>query len=206
MSILALNNVSKTYDSRVVFKAVSFGLGAAERVGLVGPNGEGKSTLLRLLAGLETPDEGRRIAAAGARIGFFSQEPKLDPSLSVRDAVRAGLGDRDALHARLNELHVEMAKPGQYAEALADLIEIQSHLETRLAEMGGHNVEHRVEEVMNHLGLREPEAMCSALSGGEARRVSLAAMLLYDPDVLLLDEPTNHLDVVAIEWLESFLL
>jgi ATPase subunit of ABC transporter with duplicated ATPase domains len=206
MSVLALNNVSKTYDSRVVLNGVSFGLAASERVGLVGPNGEGKSTLLRLLAGVESPDEGKRIAATGVRIGFFTQEPKLDPALRVRDAVRAGLGDRDALNARLHELHDEMAKPGKSADALADLIEIQSHLETRLAEMGGHNVEHRVEEVMGHLGLREPDAFCGALSGGEARRVSLAALLLYEPDVLLLDEPTNHLDVVAIEWLESYLL
>ncbi|MCA8936666.1 MAG: ABC-F family ATP-binding cassette domain-containing protein [Planctomycetes bacterium] len=206
MSMLALNNVSKTYDSRVVFDSVSFGLGAHERVGLVGPNGEGKSTLLRLLAGVETPDDGRRIVASGARIGFFSQEPQLDPALTVRDAVRAGLGDRAGLTTRLDELHTEMAKPGLSADTLSDLIEIQSHLETRLADMGGHNVEHRVDEVMSHLGLREPNAMCGSLSGGEARRVSLAAMLLYEPDVLLLDEPTNHLDVVAIEWLEEFLL
>lgn len=205
MSILALNNVTKAYDSRVVLNSVSFGLGRAECVGLVGPNGEGKSTLLRLLAGIEAPDEGRRIAAAGARIGYFSQEPRLDPALSVRDAVRAGLGDRDALNARLHQLHLEMAKPGLSTDALADLIEVQSHLEGRLAEMGGHNVEHRVDEIMGHLGLREPAAQCGSLSGGEARRVCLAAMLLSDPDVLLLDEPTNHLDVVAIEWLEQFL-
>jgi len=206
MSILALHNVTRTYDSRVVLAGASFGLGANERVGLVGPNGEGKSTLLRLLAGVETPDEGKRIAAVGVRIGFFTQEPKLDASLRVRDAVRAGLGDREALSARLHELHLQMARPGQSADSLSDLIEIQSHLETRLAAMGGHNVEYRVEEVMAHLGLHEPDALCGSLSGGEARRVSLAALLLGEPDVLLLDEPTNHLDVVAIEWLESYLL
>jgi len=206
MSILALNNVTKTYDSRVVFAGASFGLASHERIGLVGPNGEGKSTLLRLLAGIETPDEGQRIATAGVRIGFFSQEPKLDPKLRVRDAVRAGLGNRDELNARLEELHQLMAKPGQDAETLGELIEVQNHLETRLSEMGGHNVEHRVDEIISHLGLREPDALCGALSGGEARRVSLAALLLSDPDVLLLDEPTNHLDVVAIDWLEDFLL
>lgn len=206
MSILALNNVSKTYDSRVVLKGVSFGLASGERVGLVGPNGEGKSTLLRLLAGIEKPDEGQRIAAEGVRIGFFSQEPKLDSKLRVRDAVRAGLGNRDELMARLDALHHEMAKPKQSAETLTELIEMQSHLETHLAEMGGHNVEHRVDEIISHLGLREPDAYCGSLSGGEARRVSLAAMLLSEPDVLLLDEPTNHLDVVAIDWLEEFLL
>ncbi len=206
MSILALNNVTKTYDSRVVFTGASFGLGSHERVGLVGPNGEGKSTLLRLLAGIEAPDEGQRIAAVGARIGFFSQEPKLDPKLRVRDAVRAGLGDRDSLHARLEELHQEMSKPGLSTEALTELIEIQAHLETRLADMGGHNVEHRGDEMIGHSGPARADALCGALSGGEARRVSLAAMLLSDPDVLLLDEPTNHLDVVAIDWLEDFLL
>ncbi|CAG0972522.1 Energy-dependent translational throttle protein EttA [Planctomycetaceae bacterium] len=206
MSILALTNVSKTYDSRAILKGVSFGLGPHERVGLVGPNGEGKSTLLRLLAGFEKPDEGGRIAAAGVRVGFFSQEPKLDGSLRVRDAVRAGLGNREELLARLDALHHEMAKPGQDSETLEALIEVQAHLEAQLADMGGHNVEHRVEEIIAHLGLRDADALCGSLSGGEARRVSLAAMLLSDPDVLLLDEPTNHLDVVAIDWLESFLL
>ncbi|MBK8206813.1 MAG: ABC-F family ATP-binding cassette domain-containing protein [Planctomycetes bacterium] len=206
MSILALNNVTKSYDSRVLFKGVSFGLASRERVGLVGPNGEGKSTLLRLLAGLEAPDEGQRIFAAGLRIGFITQEPKLEPGLRVRDAVRAGLGNRDAVNARLDELHNSMAQPGLTQQALSELIDMQSLYETRLAEMGGHNVEHRVEEMIGHLGLREPDALCGTLSGGEARRVSLAAMLLSQPDVLLLDEPTNHLDVVAIDWLESFLL
>ncbi|MBZ0136699.1 MAG: ATP-binding cassette domain-containing protein [Planctomycetes bacterium] len=202
MSILALNQVSKSYDSRLVLQGVSFGLGASERVGLVGPNGEGKSTLLRLLAGVESPDEGRRVVSGGARVGFFSQEPKLDGNLSVREAVRAGLGDRDALNTRLTELHTEMSKAGADTDAL---MEIQSHLEARLTEMGGHNVEHRVDEMMAHLGLHDPDALCGALSGGEARRVSLAALLLSEPDVLLLDEPTNHLDVIAIDWLESFL-
>ncbi|MBX3474874.1 MAG: ABC-F family ATP-binding cassette domain-containing protein [Planctomycetes bacterium] len=206
MSIVALQSVSKSYDSRAVLTEASFDLGSQERVGLVGPNGEGKSTLLRLLAGVETPDGGLRTAMAGIRIGFFTQEPRLDPGLRVRDAVRAGLGNRDELHARLEALHTEMARPGLDADALTTLIEVQEHLETRLAGMGGHNVEHRVDEIISHLGLRQPDALCGSLSGGEARRVSLAAMLLSEPDVLLLDEPTNHLDVVAIDWLEDFLL
>jgi ATP-binding cassette subfamily F protein uup len=204
MSILALNQVHKAYDSRVVLNGVNFGLGVSERIGLVGPNGEGKSTLLRLLAGVEAPDSGLRIAATGLRIGFITQEPKLDGKLRVRDAVRAGLGNRDELMARLDELHHAMAEAD--AENLQWQIAEQSRLESRLAEMGGHTVEHRVEEMISHLGLRDPEALCGSLSGGEARRVSLAAMLLSEPDVLLLDEPTNHLDVVAIDWLEDFLL
>lgn len=203
MSILALNNVSKSYDSRVVLKDVAFGLGATERVGLVGPNGEGKSTLLRLLAGVESPDEGRRIVSGGARVGYFSQEVKLDPKLTVREGVRAGLGDRDALNARLEQVHAEMSKPGADTDTL---IEMQAHLESQLSEMGGHAVEHRVDDMMARLGLHHPDALCGSLSGGEARRVALAALLLSEPDVLLLDEPTNHLDVVAIQWLESFLM
>lgn len=203
MSILALQNVSKSYDSRVVLKDVAFGLGASERVGLVGPNGEGKSTLLRLLAGVEAPDDGRRIVSGGARVGYFSQEVSLTPGLTVRQAVRAGLGDRDALSARLTEVHAAMANPGADMDAL---LEMQSHLEARLAQMGGHAVDHRVDDMMARLGLQDPEADCGTLSGGEARRVALAALLLSEPDVLLLDEPTNHLDVVAIQWLETYLL
>ena len=198
MALLALNQVVKAYDSRVVLDGVNFSLAENERVGLVGPNGEGKSTLLRLLVGHETPDSGLRTAATGLRIGFITQEPKLDPQLRARDAVRKGLGNREELLARIDKLHANMDAPGAIDEL--------ARLEDRLTEMGGHNVEHRVEEMMQHLGILDPEALCGTLSGGEARRVSLAAMLLSEPDVLLLDEPTNHLDVVAIDWLEDYLL
>lgn len=205
MSILALTNASKSYDSRVVLDSVSFGLAEGERVGLVGPNGEGKSTLLRLLAGVEAPDSGQRTAAQGLRIGFFSQQPRLAGG-RVRDVVRQGLGNREELLGRLEHLHQQMAVPGLSPGDLAELIAEQSRLDARLGDMGGHAVEHRVEEMIAHLGLRNADAPCESLSGGEARRAALAALLLSEPDVLLLDEPTNHLDVVAIDWLEDFLL
>ena len=111
MSILALTNASKSYDSRVVLDSVSFGLAEGERVGLVGPNGEGKSTLLRLLAGVEAPDSGQRTATQGLRIGFFSQQPRLAGG-RVRDVVRQGLGNREELLGRLEHLHQQMAVPG----------------------------------------------------------------------------------------------
>jgi ATP-binding cassette subfamily F protein uup len=198
MSVLALNQVSKAYDSRVVLDSVNFALSERERVGLVGPNGEGKSTLLRLLAGAEAPDTGLRTSAVGLRIGFITQEPKLEPGLRARDAVRRGLGNREELLARIEQLHAALA-------AGAGDVEELGRLEDRLQQLGGHAVEHRVDEMMAHLGILEPDALCGTLSGGEARRVSLAAVLLSEPEVLLLDEPTNHLDVVAIDWLESYL-
>ncbi|MCZ7607884.1 MAG: ATP-binding cassette domain-containing protein [Planctomycetota bacterium] len=198
MSVLALNQVSKAYDSRVVLDSVNFALSGRERVGLVGPNGEGKSTLLRLLAGVEAPDSGLRTSAVGLRIGFITQEPKLEPALRARDAVRRGLGNREELLARIEQLHAALENGS------GDVNEL-GRLEDRLQQLGGHAVEHRVEEMMAHLGILEPDALCGTLSGGEARRVSLAAVLLSEPEVLLLDEPTNHLDVVAIDWLEAYL-
>lgn len=199
MSVLALNQVSKAYDSRVVLDSVNFALSERERVGLVGPNGEGKSTLLRLLAGAEAPDTGLRTSAVGLRIGFITQEPKLEPGLRARDAVRRGLGNREELLARIEQLHAALA-------AGAGDVDELGRLEDRLQQLGGHAVEHRVDEMMAHLGILEPDALCGTLSGGEARRVSLAAVLLSEPEVLLLDEPTNHLDIDAITWLEDFLL
>ena len=204
MSLISLEGASKRYNERVLLEGVDLAIGEGERVGLLGPNGGGKSTLLRILAGSEPPDSGTRVVQRGLRLGYLEQDPDLPTGISVRDAVRAGLGDRARVLADLERVHQDLANPqdGQLDRTLAR----QARLEQELERLGGYDVEHRVESTLLSLGLREFEAPCGQLSGGERRRVALAKLLLAAPDLLLLDEPTNHLDAFVTEWLEDWFL
>jgi ATP-binding cassette subfamily F protein uup len=208
MSLLALKDVGKSYDSGPVLREVGFALQDGERVGLVGRNGSGKTTLLRILAGVEAPDSGERIARRDLKLGWLEQEPKLDLESSVRDAVRLGLQGREQVLAELERIHRRLAGGDAAADAarLAAILAQQARLESELDTLGGHDVEHRVEEMVHALGLRDADATCATLSGGERRRVALARLLIGAPDLLLLDEPTNHLDALVTDWLEDRLL
>jgi ATP-binding cassette subfamily F protein uup len=204
MALIGLQDVHKTLGDQHLLRGVSLVIEPLDRVGLLGPNGAGKSTLLKILAGSEEADEGQRTLRRDTSIGYLEQEPWLDPDRTIRDEVRAGLGRRAAVLARLDEVHAALAEdtePQQMDRLLAE----QARLDDELERLGGHDVEHRIGEVLTHLGLPEPEARCGRLSGGEKRRVALARVLLAQPDLLLLDEPTNHLDAVATQWLERFL-
>src|SRR5262249_27261431 len=140
------------------------------------------------------------------RFGYLEQVPEIDPTLSVRDAVRLGLQGREQVLSDLERLHHELGQPELTTARLETLLTRQASLEARLDTLGGHDVEHKVETLVHHLGLRDVDAPCGALSGGEKRRVALARLLVGTPDLLLLDEPTNHLDALVIDWLEDFLL
>ncbi len=205
MALLTLDDVHKSYGETALLRGVSLVIEADTRIGIVGANGCGKSTLLRLLAGTETPDEGRRTVDSGLRIGHLPQEVPVH-SGRVRDAVREGLEGRDAVLSRITKLHAALADPAvtptQTERALADL----ARQEIELDRLGGADVEHRVEELITRVGLPDPDADAATLSGGEQRRVALARLLLGKPDLLLLDEPTNHLDAFVIEWLEELLV
>jgi len=202
VALLSLRDVDKAHAGRPLLRGIGFALREGERVGLVGPNGAGKSTLLRILAGVEAPDEGVREAARGLEIGYLEQEPKIDGSRSIREEVRRGAASREATLRALERLHEEMAAGGAPAPLLARQVE----LEERLAALGGHDVEHRLERLVHAMGLPDPEAPCGSLSGGERRRVAIARLLFADADVLLLDEPTNHLDAFITDVLEDLLL
>ncbi|MCA3119581.1 MAG: energy-dependent translational throttle protein EttA, partial [Rhodocyclaceae bacterium] len=173
------------------------------KIGVLGLNGSGKSTLLKIMAGLDKEIEGEATPAAGLKIGFLEQEPKLDPEQTVRQAVESGLGDLEGAKKRLEEVYAAYAEPDADFDKLA---EEQASLEALIAGGGGSGgAEHQLEIAADALRLPPWDAKIANLSGGEKRRVALCRLLLSRPDMLLLDEPTNHLDAESVDWLEQFL-
>ena len=205
MSMIALHDVYKSYPEQHLLRGVSLVVDESTRIGIVGANGSGKSTLIRILAGVDTPDSGRRQVRDGVRIGHLLQEVAIHKG-TIRDAVRGGLRGRDKVLAQIAAVHARMGAAGLSASDSKRLLAELGKLETRRDHLGGHQVEHRVEELIGYVGLPNPDADASVLSGGEQRRVALARVLLSEPDVLLLDEPTNHLDAFVVDWLEDLLL
>ncbi|MGV6816614.1 MAG: ATP-binding cassette domain-containing protein [Thiotrichales bacterium] len=197
MALLRLQNIQLSYGLTPLFEGVDFSIDQGERVALVGRNGEGKSTLMKIIAGSVKPDDGEIIAQQGLKITRLEQDVPRDLSGSVFDIVAAGLGELGDLIAQYHHVLLELEKPG----AMERLEKLQSKIE----DADGWSMEQRVSTTLARLQLPE-DAEMSALSGGLKRRVLLARALVADPDILLLDEPSNHLDVESIEWLENFLL
>ncbi len=197
--ILDARDVSKLFGPHRVLDSVSLSIDGRERIGLVGANGCGKSTLGRLLAGLDTPDGGLIAVQRGARITYLSQTPDLDPARSALDETLAGLAEWSRAKAAYDRASRDIS--GGTAAATRALEIAQADLE----HAGGWDLRHRAERMLEQLGVRDGEARVGSLSGGERRRVAIARALVGDPDLAVLDEPTNHLDIAAIEWLERYL-
>ncbi len=208
MPILSATNLKYSIGTRVLLDGVSLSLDAGQRVGLVGRNGQGKTTLLKILAGKLQPDSGTVNLQRGCRAGYLSQDPVLDLSKTLHEEASTGLEELGRLHEQLDALYHEMSEPhAQEPETLERLLKRQDELQHRLEQLGGYAVEHKVDAVLHGLGFTDAQfgVPVSGLSGGQKGRLALAKLLLENPDLLLLDEPTNHLDIAGREWLEEFL-
>ncbi len=201
--IYTMNGVSKTVPpKRQIIKDISLSFFPGAKIGLLGLNGSGKSTVLRIMAGVDTDFSGEARPQAGIKVGYLPQEPQLDPAQTVREAVEEGVGDVLQAQKRLDEVYAAYAEEGADFDALA---KEQERLEAILAAGDAHTLENQLEVAADALRLPPWEATIGNLSGGEKRRVALCRLLLQKPDMLLLDEPTHHLDAESVEWLEQFL-
>jgi ATP-binding cassette ChvD family protein len=198
--ILALSHARKSYDGKVVLDDVTLAFLPGAKIGVVGPNGMGKSTLLRMMAGLEQPSNGKVRLMPGYSVGILSQEPELDEEKTVLGNVEEGVAETKALIERYNEVTAKMA-----ADCSDDLLEEMGRLQEQLDHQDAWDLDSRVEQAMDALRCPPPDAEVRVLSGGERRRVALGRLLLSQPDLLLLDEPTNHLDAESVAWLEQHL-
>ncbi|KMJ54153.1 MULTISPECIES: energy-dependent translational throttle protein EttA [Vogesella] len=202
--VMSMLRVSKIVPpKRQIIKDISLSFFPGAKIGLLGLNGAGKSTVLRIMAGVDKEYDGEVQHLAGVKIGYLEQEPKLDPDKTVREEVESGMGDVMGAQKRLEEVYAAYAEEDADFDALA---EEQAKLEAIISAGAGDNVQLQLELAADALRLPPWDAKIGPLSGGEKRRVALCKLLLSQPDMLLLDEPTNHLDAESVEWLEQFLV
>ncbi|HFB2561795.1 TPA: energy-dependent translational throttle protein EttA [Neisseria gonorrhoeae] len=204
--VYSMLRVSKVVPpQKTIIKDISLSFFPGAKIGLLGLNGTGKSTVLRIMAGVDKEFEGEAVPMGDIKIGYLPQEPELDPEKTVREEVESGFGEVAAAQKCLEEVYAEYANPDADFDALA---EEQGRLEAIIAagSSTGGGAEHELEIAADALRLPDWDAKIGNLSGGEKRRVALCKLLLSKPDMLLLDEPTNHLDAESVEWLEQFLV
>ena len=201
--VFTMNRVGKIVPpKRHILKDISLSFFPGAKIGVLGQNGSGKSTLLKIMAGLDHEIEGEATPMPNLKIGYLPQEPQLDATQTVREAVEQGIGGVLAAKKRLDEVYAEYAEPDADFDKLAAE---QADLEAQIAAAGSENTDLQLELAADALRLPPWDASIGVLSGGEKRRVALCRLLLSKPDMLLLDEPTNHLDAESVDWLEQFL-
>ncbi|MCW2774136.1 MAG: ettA, partial [Nocardioides sp.] len=200
--VFTLRNVRKAHGDKVVLENVTLSFLPDAKIGVVGPNGTGKSSLLKIMAGLDKPNNGDALLSPGATVGMLQQEPPLTEGKTVLENVEEAVSETKDKMARLDALYMAMGDPD------ADLDKLNEEAGNLQSELDAANVwdlDSRLEQAMDALRCPPPDAIVDNLSGGERRRVALCKLLLQQPDLLLLDEPTNHLDAESVQWLENHL-
>jgi len=199
--IYSMIGVSKYYDKKAVLKDIYLSYFYGAKIGVIGLNGSGKSSLLRILAGVDQEFQGKTAVSPGFTIGFLEQEPQLDPTKTVREIVEQGVQPIVDLLKEFDEISAKFSEPMSDDE-MSDLLERQGKVQEKLDATQAWDLDSRLEMAMDALRCPPPDTSVSILSGGEKRRVALCRLLLQKPDILLLDEPTNHLDAESVAWLE----
>ncbi|MBP5571753.1 MAG: energy-dependent translational throttle protein EttA [Bacteroidales bacterium] len=204
--IFSMNGVSKIlpHNNKTIIKDIYLGFFYGAKIGIIGLNGAGKSTVLKIIAGVEKPTRGEVVWAPGYSVGYLEQEPQMDPNKTVLEVVEEGVADVMNLITRYNEVCRHL---GDIIDdtVMYSLFEQQAELMEKIDAVNGWEIDQKLNRAMDALQCPPPNQKISELSGGERRRVALCRLLLQEPDVLLLDEPTNHLDAESIQWLEAHL-
>jgi ATP-binding cassette ChvD family protein len=203
--VYVMKDLTKAYPGgREIFKGITLSFLPGVKIGVLGPNGAGKSTLMRIMAGQDKEYGGEAWAAEGVRVGYLSQEPELDPNLTVGENVRLAFAELNAAMTRFNEISEKFAEEMSEDE-MNTLLAEQADLQEKIDAANGWEIDRQVEIALDALRCPPPDSPVTNLSGGERRRVALCRLLLEKPDMLLLDEPTNHLDAESVSWLEQTL-
>ena len=202
--IYSMVRVSKYYDKKTILKDISLSYFYGAKIGVLGLNGSGKSSLLKILAGVDDSFEGETHISPGFTIGYLEQEPLVDETRTVREVVEEGAADVVALVNEFNEINAQFAEPME-PEEMDALLERQAKVQEKMDHCGAWDLESRLEMAMDALRCPPGDTPVSVISGGEKRRVALCRLLLQEPDILLLDEPTNHRDAESVAWLERHL-
>lgn len=206
MIILTCNNISISFGERKILNNINFSAQDSDKIGIVGVNGSGKTTLLKIIDGTIRPESGEVAISSNSKIGYLSQDNSLNLSATIWDEVLAGFAEITDMETRINQLH-EMISSEKNQAKLSSLMKEYDSLTHNFELSGGYEYNSRIRGILRGLGFEETQfdLLVETLSGGQRTRLSLAKLLLSEPDILLLDEPTNHLDLGALEWLEGFL-
>jgi len=201
MNIMTVERISKSYGEKVLFDEASFGMEDQDKIGVVGVNGTGKSTFLKVIAGIEQPDSGQVVKSSGMRIRYLAQNPDFDPELTVLQQLLHGEGDELAAARAYSETALKLEREPDSHELQQSLLKAGQELDR----LNAWSIESEAKSVLSKLGLDTFDVKMGTLSGGQRKRVALAAALVQPSELLILDEPTNHIDSESVEWLETYL-